>query len=144
VAKHVFGGDWTGDKLERVRKYLCAYMKILKKNVGAGYFTTVYVDAFAGTGQRVASAGRRGRATAKRLDARDDSDAQMFQKGSARIALEVEPAVLDQLSGSADLFALFRGRKSERCPDRRQDREGHFAVTGDDRWPRNRPSNGRK
>jgi hypothetical protein len=25
MAKHVFGGDWTSDKLERVRKYLCAY-----------------------------------------------------------------------------------------------------------------------
>jgi hypothetical protein len=23
MARHVFGGDWTGDKLERVRKYLC-------------------------------------------------------------------------------------------------------------------------
>jgi HD superfamily phosphohydrolase len=28
--------------------------------------------------------------------------------------------------------------------DRRQVREGHFDVTGDGRWPRNRPSNGRK
>ena len=24
MAKHVFGGDWTSDKLERVRKCLCA------------------------------------------------------------------------------------------------------------------------
>src|SRR5437667_8965895 len=24
MAKHIFGGDWTSDKLERVRKYLCA------------------------------------------------------------------------------------------------------------------------
>jgi three-Cys-motif partner protein len=91
VAKHVFGGDWTGEKLERVRKYLCAYVRIFKKNVGARYFTTVYVDAFAGTGQRVASAGPGGKATAGGLDAQDDSDAQSLQKGSARIALEVDP-----------------------------------------------------
>jgi three-Cys-motif partner protein len=91
VAKHVFGGDWTGEKLERVRKYLCAYTTIFKKNVRASYFTTVYVDAFAGTGQRVESAGRRGRAAAGTIDAHDDSDAQSLQKGSARIALEVEP-----------------------------------------------------
>jgi three-Cys-motif partner protein len=77
MAKHVFGGDWTTDKLERVRKYLCAYTKIFKKNPRATYFTTIYVDAFAGTGERVESA--------------DDTDAQSLQKGSARIALEVDP-----------------------------------------------------
>jgi hypothetical protein len=30
MAKHVFGGDWTSDKLERVRKYLCEYTKIFR------------------------------------------------------------------------------------------------------------------
>src|SRR5205823_888775 len=55
-----------------------------------------------------------------------------------------QPADLDQLQGGANLPAMFRGRKSERCPDRGQDREGHFEITGEDRWPRSRPSNGRK
>jgi three-Cys-motif partner protein len=91
MAKHVFGGDWTSDKLERVRKYLCAYTTIFKKNVRASYFTTIYVDAFAGTGQRVESAGRRGKAAATALEDEDDSDAEALQKGSARIALEVDP-----------------------------------------------------
>jgi three-Cys-motif partner protein len=91
MVKHVFGGDWTSDKLERVRKYLCAYTTIFKKNVRASYFTTIYVDAFAGTGQRVESAGRRGKAAATALEDEDDSDAEALQKGSARIALEVDP-----------------------------------------------------
>lgn len=77
MSKHKFGGDWTTDKLERVRKYLCAYTTIFKKNPRATYFTTIYVDAFAGTGERVESA--------------SDADVQSFQKRSARIALEVEP-----------------------------------------------------
>jgi three-Cys-motif partner protein len=92
MAKHVFGGDWTNDKLERVRKYLCAYTTIFKKNVRASYFTTIYVDAFAGTGQRVESAGRHGKAAAAALEDEDDADAEALQKGSARIALEVDPA----------------------------------------------------
>jgi three-Cys-motif partner protein len=91
VAKHVFGGDWTSDKLERVRKYLCAYTTIFKKNPRASYFTTIYVDAFAGTGQRTEWAGRGGKAAATALEDEDDSDAEALQKGSARIALEVDP-----------------------------------------------------
>jgi len=90
MSKHVFGGDWTSDKLERVRKYLCAYTTIFKMNVRASYFTTIYVDAFAGTGQRVESTGRRGKAAA--LDDVEDLDAEALQKGSARIALEVDPS----------------------------------------------------
>lgn len=92
MSKHVFGGDWTSEKLEGVRKYLCAYTTIFKKNVRASFFTTIYVDAFAGTGQRVDSAARRGKAAAATLEDEDDSDAESLQKGSARIALEVEPS----------------------------------------------------
>jgi three-Cys-motif partner protein len=90
MAKHVFGGDWTSDKLERVRKYLCAYTTIFKNNPRAAYFTTIYVDAFAGTGERVESAGHRPKAAAV-LDDEDLADADALQKGSARIALEVDP-----------------------------------------------------
>lgn len=90
MAKHVFGGDWTSDKLERVRKYLCAYTTIFKNNPRATYFTTVYVDAFAGTGERVDSGGHRAEA-ASIFEEDDLADADALQKGSARIALEVEP-----------------------------------------------------
>lgn len=90
MARHEFGGDWTTDKLERLRKYLCAYMTIFTKNPRAQYFTTIYVDAFAGTGHRVDSASRKGPAGVP--DDGADSEAVSFRKGSARIALEVGPS----------------------------------------------------
>lgn len=91
MAKHVFGGDWTSDKLERVRKYLCEYTKIFNRNVRANYFTTIYVDAFAGTGERADSSAGKTKARPSMWDDEDAADAEAFQKGSARIALEVEP-----------------------------------------------------
>lgn len=90
MAKHEFGGDWTTDKLERLRKYLCAYMMIFTRNPRARHFTTIYVDAFAGTGHRVK--------TIKQTAMKDifadstDQDAESFKKGSTHIALEVEPS----------------------------------------------------
>lgn len=90
MGKHEFGGDWTTDKLERVRKYLGAYMTIFTRNPKAQYFTTIYVDAFAGTGHRVGTPKRGGNASA--LGEAADPEAESFKKGSARIALEVQPA----------------------------------------------------
>lgn len=90
MAKHEFGGDWTTDKLERLRKYLCAYMTIFTKNPKAQYFTTIYVDAFAGTGHRVGSGKRDAKAGASADTT--DPEAESFRKGSARIALEVDPS----------------------------------------------------
>ena len=43
-----FGGNWTDEKLERVRKYLAAYATIMDKQ----HFRFAYIDAFAGTGYR--------------------------------------------------------------------------------------------
>jgi three-Cys-motif partner protein len=37
---------WTQDKLERVRKYLAAYSRIMRKQ----RFLYAYIDGFAGTG----------------------------------------------------------------------------------------------
>ncbi|MFH0920105.1 MAG: hypothetical protein V1913_07055 [Fibrobacterota bacterium] len=45
---HNFGGDWTSQKLEKVRKYLHAYATIMSKK----HFHFAYIDAFAGTGYR--------------------------------------------------------------------------------------------
>ena len=53
-ADHVFGGDWTEKKLDCLRKYFTAYRQIFTTNPKAQYFKTWYVDAFAGTGARVA------------------------------------------------------------------------------------------
>ena len=82
---HRFGGDWTEQKLECVRKYLHAYTTIMNKQ----HFQYAYIDAFAGTGYR---------------DMENDEDAEelmfpdlvapevvSFHDGSARNALEVEP-----------------------------------------------------
>lgn len=89
MAEHRFGGEWTNDKLDRLRKYLCAYMTIFTKNPKAQYFTTIYVDAFAGTGHRVGSTESASRMAT--LPEAVDPEAESFRKGSARIALEVEP-----------------------------------------------------
>jgi three-Cys-motif partner protein len=92
MATHVFGGDWTRDKLERVRKYLCAYTRIFKSNPRAAYYTTIYVDAFAGTGEHIKTGKRRPKqAPGGFFPDEPDIDTEAFQKGSARIALEVEP-----------------------------------------------------
>jgi three-Cys-motif partner protein len=85
---HEFGGDWTSEKLERVRKYLAAYTTIFAKNPRAQKLTTIYVDAFAGTGYRTATRQQIGPLL---FPEQIEPDAQAFLKGSARIALEVEP-----------------------------------------------------
>lgn len=86
---HQFGGNWTAEKLERVRKYLKAYTTIFASNPKAQKLTRIYVDAFAGTGYR---------SKPRKLDAQTvlfpelgEPEAESFLKGSARIALEVEP-----------------------------------------------------
>ena len=43
---HSFGGSWTQEKLEILRRYLDAYTKALKNQ----RFNLIYIDAFAGTG----------------------------------------------------------------------------------------------
>ena len=53
MSAHEFGGDWTEDKLERVRKYLSAYMLIFERNERARMLFQTYVDAFDGTGYMV-------------------------------------------------------------------------------------------
>ncbi|MGK7921692.1 MAG: three-Cys-motif partner protein TcmP [Trichodesmium sp.] len=85
MAKQVFGGNWTEDKLNRVRKYLGAYAKIMNKYS----FNYAYIDAFAGTGYR----------EIKEIEDKDtllfpefsDLAVQRFLDGSARIALQVTP-----------------------------------------------------
>ena len=85
---HRFGGDWTEQKLECVRKYLHAYTTIMNKQ----QFQYAYIDAFAGTGYR-------------EMENDEDTDELMFpdlvspevvgfHDGSARNALEVEPSFM--------------------------------------------------
>jgi len=89
MRKHDFGGSWTDDKLERVRKYLVAYTTIFTKNLAASRLTTYYVDAFAGTGYRSKPDQKGPQNTL--FPELAETDAQNLMKGSARIALEVDP-----------------------------------------------------
>jgi three-Cys-motif partner protein len=88
--QQTFGGDWTSDKLERIRKYLHAYTTIFAKNPRAQKLTPIYVDAFAGTGYR--SKPQQADDDSPLFDEFADPETQGFLKGSARIALEIEPA----------------------------------------------------
>jgi three-Cys-motif partner protein len=77
---HSFGGPWTERKLSVVRRYLETYAQALKNQA----FERVYIDAFAGTGDRT----DKRRASLPLLDL-PEFDA--VAKGSTRIALQVEP-----------------------------------------------------
>jgi three-Cys-motif partner protein len=83
--RQLFGGDWTEQKLERVRKYLAAYTKIMHKQ----RFRFAYIDAFAGTGYRNLSQEDNPRQLL--LPELGESATQEFLDGSARIALRVTP-----------------------------------------------------
>ncbi|MFN4293626.1 MAG: three-Cys-motif partner protein TcmP [Thermoflexales bacterium] len=83
-----FGGNWTEQKLTCLRKYLQAYTKIFKGNPRAKFFTTIYLDAFAGTGYRANPQPSTEQLT---LDVTLSEDELSLLKGSARIALEVKP-----------------------------------------------------
>ncbi len=83
---HRFGGAWTDEKLDRLRKYLNAYMKIFTTNEKAKHLNTIYVDAFAGTGVRCSNDNN-----CMSLPLFNDGDVADYKKGSAMIALEIDP-----------------------------------------------------
>lgn len=83
-----FGGAWTQRKLEVLQKYLRAYTTIFATNPRARFYSTTYVDAFAGTGSL-----RRPEPTGfVELIQQVQEIEKEFRKGSVRRALEVEPA----------------------------------------------------
>lgn len=86
---HQFGGHWTQDKLNRLRKYLQAYLQIFKKNPKASRLHTTYVDAFAGTGRRALPSVPDFTTTPIFPD---EEDVKSFQQGSAWIALDLDPS----------------------------------------------------
>ncbi len=91
MSLHQFGGRWTEEKLERLRKYLVAYMTIFKSNERALNLRTTFVDAFAGTGSFIMTKDASDASLTHTIDIYDE-EAQSFQKGSAQIAIEVEPS----------------------------------------------------
>lgn len=80
-----FGGNWTEEKLEVLRKYLVAYATIMQNQP----FRCAYIDAFAGSGYREQ------RTTEGEPELlfpeMAEQDAQAYLEGSTRIALQVEP-----------------------------------------------------
>jgi three-Cys-motif partner protein len=82
---HLFGGDWTTDKLNRIRKYLVAYGTIMRRQ----RFRYAYIDAFAGSGYRGGQ--RLGSTQVSIIPELAEPESVGFQDGSARIALQIEP-----------------------------------------------------
>jgi three-Cys-motif partner protein len=83
---HEFGGKWTELKLDAMRRYFSAYATVLKKQS----FRKVYIDAFAGTGERT----EKERLEEPENDIFGESDGAYYQAtkvGSTRIALEIDP-----------------------------------------------------
>jgi three-Cys-motif partner protein len=85
MVEHVFGGSWTEAKLARLRAYLNAYRSIFTENPGASWYTTWYVDAFAGTGTR--TSGELGSGLMDVEEPGTDSEVSQYLEGSAKIAL---------------------------------------------------------
>ncbi len=85
MSTHRFGGAWTERKLSALGHYLVQYQVIFKKNPAARKLRTVYVDAFAGTGDRDA---RQDKTTVSLFGYGDET--REFQLGSARVALGLE------------------------------------------------------
>lgn len=82
------GGPWTERKLKAVGGYLEAFNSALKdKPTPTHPFTRIYIDAFAGSGDRELP---------KMPLFDNDADIAQFAKGSVRIALDCEPS-FDQL-----------------------------------------------
>ena len=75
-----FGGQWTSEKLEILRRYLDAYTTVMKDQS----FTLIYVDGFAGAGAYVEAA-------------QEYEEFQELREGSARIALSIDERPFDRL-----------------------------------------------
>lgn len=80
-----FGGNWTDEKLGRLRKYLVAYNQIMKK----WNFDHTYIDAFAGNGYRTLRSEEHENELL--LPELSKDEPRTMLDGSARIALNVEP-----------------------------------------------------
>jgi three-Cys-motif partner protein len=83
-------GPWAREKLNGLRAYMSAYMKILSKRAS---LRTVYVDAFAAAGRAVVRKKEHEDPTIH-LDLGEearDEDSREVLDGSPRVALEIEP-----------------------------------------------------
>jgi three-Cys-motif partner protein len=116
MAAMQFGGDWTTEKLGRLRSYLAAYTTILRRQT----FTFAYIDAFAGSGYREPKGG----ADEKDwfLPGLDDVEQRSFLQGSAQIALECDPPFHKYVFIEKDEKTLAKLQKnlSQRFPEKKR------------------------
>jgi len=111
-----FGGAWTSEKLERVRKYLVAYTRILHKRP----YRFAYIDAFAGSGYR--SVEDLASSNQPHFPELFEEGTQGFLEGSARIALGVEPRFTEYIFIEKDeLRCLELAKLREEFPDKSND-----------------------
>jgi len=105
----MFGGGWTEQKLDMLRRYLAAYVTALKNQP----FDLLYIDAFAGTGYREIRGDRRKRAPLFAELAAQES--QEFLNGSTRIALQVTPPIrrYDNIQKTRTRFNALAKQKEE-------------------------------
>jgi three-Cys-motif partner protein len=130
MGEHTFGGRWTEDKLSALGKYLRAYRQIFTQNQKARYFTTWYVDAFAGTGSRTVPGGAANEQLSVFEDVYKDAETTQYRDGSAKIALTLpEPfdhyLFIEKSKGRVSQLrdAIERGHKPllPRCDFRHED-----------------------
>jgi three-Cys-motif partner protein len=94
AAGHRFGGDWTTEKLEVLKKYLESYTRALRDQPSkARPFVKGYIDAFAGTGSREAreDEGTAGAGEQALFPELAEPAPRALLDGSARLALKTEP-----------------------------------------------------
>ncbi len=85
---HRFGGGWTDKKLKALSDYLTQYRRIMTANEKARYFKTIYLDGFAGTGERQDTAHEPSEDQLS-LTPVVDAEIQEYKRGSAAVALNL-------------------------------------------------------
>ncbi len=125
MVAHRFGGSWTDRKLNALAEYLIQYRVIFTKNPWAKKYKTIYVDAFAGTGEREVGDDSRQASLFGY-----DEEKRGFQAGSVKVALTLKSKfdkyifVDSKAKHATALKELLRNQHAElagRCDVRRED-----------------------
>jgi three-Cys-motif partner protein len=130
--RHEFGGDWTEEKLAVMRHYFTSYATALQnKPTPFAPFVRLYVDAFAGTGQRTEFNDRSKNQTS--IFGKDENDVEVVKDGSVRIALKIDPPFNryifnDKSSARAAELEVLKSEFSTRTIEVRQGDANQFLV----------------
>ena len=125
MVAHRFGGSWTDRKLNALAEYLIQYRVIFTKNPWAKKYKTIYVDAFAGTGEREVGDDSRQASLFGY-----DEEKRGFQAGSVKVALTLKSKfdkyifIDSKAKHATALKELLRNQHAElagRCDVRRED-----------------------